>query len=245
MPQSSEPTQYMRLSPFLVLPVILAVAYNQAFLPPEICPLQDAMFFSIDGCDGTGKSTQMERFCQWLRSLGHDVVTCRDPGSTPLGEAIRTLLLDRHDLRIDRRSEMLLYMAARAQLVEEVIRPALAEGKTVLCDRFVLANVVYQGHGGGLDVATLWEVGRIATGGLVPDVTIVLDVSAEVAARRMDRPLDRMERQGDAFHARGRQGFLEEAAHSPGRTIVIDAGGSIDEVQSAIRSALQSLNPEP
>ena len=108
------------------------------------------MFFSIDGGDGTGKSTQIERFCAWLESLGREVVTCRDPGSTPLGEAVRELLLNRHDLSIHRRSEMLLYMAARAQLVEEVIRPALDEGKTVVSDRYLLANVVYQGHAGGL-----------------------------------------------------------------------------------------------
>ena len=151
------------------------------------------------------------------------MVACRDPGSTPLGEAVRGILLDRHDLHIDRRSEMLLYMAARAQMVEEVIRPALEQGKTVVSDRYLLANVVYQGHGGGLDVATLWEVGRVATGGLMPDLTIVLDVPAEVAAARMARPLDRMEQQGAAFHARVRQGFLAEAARSPEKIVVVDA----------------------
>ena len=118
---------------------------------------------------------------------------------------------------------MLLYMAARAQLVEEVIRPALAAGKTVVCDRYLLANVVYQGHAGGLNVADLWQVGRVATGGLMPDLTIVLDLPAAAAAARLDRPLDRMEQQGDAFHARVRQGFLDEAAHNPARIRVIDA----------------------
>ena len=193
------------------------------------------MFLSIDGGDGTGKSTQAELLGQWLRQQGHDVVTCRDPGSTPLGEAVRGILLDRHDLHIDRRSEMLLYMAARAQLVEEVIRPALEQGKTVLCDRYLLANVVYQGYGGGLDVATLWEVGRVATGGLMPDLTIVLDVPAEVAAARMARPLDRMEKQGEAFHARVRQGFLAEAARNPDKIVVVDAARSVEEVQEEIR----------
>ncbi len=173
------------------------------------------MFLSIDGGDGTGKSTQAELLAGWLRGRGHDVVACRDPGSTPLGEAVRKLLLDRHDLRIHRRSEMLLYMAARAQMVEEVIRPALAQGQTVISDRYLLANVVYQGHAGGLDVAMLWEVGRTSTGGLMPDLTIVLDVPSELAAARLARPLDRMEQQGSAFHARVRQGFLAEAARSP------------------------------
>jgi dTMP kinase len=197
------------------------------------------MFFSIDGGDGTGKSTQVALFCQWLGQQGREVVACRDPGSTPLGEAVRQLLLDRHDLPIDRRSEMLLYMAARAQLVEEIIRPALASGKTVVSDRYLLANVVYQGHAGGLDVATLWEVGRIATGGLLPDLTIVLDMPAEAAAKRLDRQPDRMELQGEAFHARVRAGFLAEAARQPDRIAVLSAAQSIEQVQAAIRRAAE------
>ena len=110
------------------------------------------MFLSIDGGDGTGKSTQIALLAEFLRQDGREVVVCRDPGSTRLGEAVRELLLSRTDLRIDRRAEMLLYMAARAQLTEELIRPALEQGKTVICDRYLLANVVYQGHAGGLDV---------------------------------------------------------------------------------------------
>ncbi len=199
------------------------------------------MFFSIDGGDGTGKSTQVELFCQWLRVCGHDVVTCRDPGSTPLGEAVRGLLLHRVDMRIDRTSEMLLYMAARAQLVREVIRPALGQGKTVVSDRYLLANVVYQGHAGGLDVATLWEVGRVATDGLLPDLTFLLDMPADTANARLDRKLDRMEQQGDAFHARVRQGFLDEAARRPERIVVIDASQTIEQVQKEIREAAKRL----
>jgi len=202
------------------------------------------MFLSIDGGDGTGKSTQTELLCQWLGQQGRAVVTCRDPGSTRLGEAVRNLLLDRHDLEIDRRSEMLLYMAARAQMVEEVIRPALEQGKTVVSDRYLLANVAYQGYGGGLDVATLWEVGRVATGGLMPDLTIVLDVPAEVAAARLARPLDRMEQQGAAFHARVREGFLAEAARRPERIIVVSAAGSVEQVQSEIRRIVRQIIDE-
>jgi dTMP kinase len=193
------------------------------------------MFLSIDGGDGTGKSTQLELLGQWLREHGHDLVACRDPGSTPLGEAIRGILLDRHDLHIHRRAEMLLYMAARAQMVEDVIRPALEQGKTVLCDRYLLANVVYQGYAGGLDIENLWEVGRAATGGLLPDLTIVLDVPPDVAASRMNRPLDRMEKQGDDFHARVREGFRTEAARKPNKIVLLSAVGSIDDVQAEIR----------
>jgi dTMP kinase len=193
------------------------------------------MFFSIDGGDGTGKSTQIERFCRWLESQGREVVTCRDPGSTPLGEAIRELLLNRHDLSIHRRSEMLLYMAARAQLVEEVIRPALKAGRTVVSDRYLLANVVYQGHAGGLDVDTLWQVGHTAIDHLAPDLTIVLDLPSEAAAARLSGELDRMEKQGAAFHGRVRQGFLEEAGRQA-HIAVVDASRSIEEVAAEIQA---------
>ncbi len=197
------------------------------------------MFISIDGGDGTGKSTQVTLLARWLAEQGRDVVTCRDPGSTRLGEAVREILLGRHDLAIDRTAEMLLYMAARAQMAHEVIRPALAAGKTVLADRYLLANVAYQGYGGGLDVAALWQVGAVATGGLMPELTIVLDVPPEVAASRLRRELDRMELQGDAFHARVREGFLREAAKQPGRIVVVGASGSVDEVHEAVRAALR------
>src|SRR5262245_13895560 len=125
------------------------------------------MFFSFDGIDGVGKSTQMRLFCDALRGAGYDVIDCRDPGSTTVGDAIREILLHGgENMSIGRRSEMLLYMAARAQLVDEVIRPALAAGKIVVSDRYLLANVVYQGHAGGLDTDAVRTVGRIATDGI-------------------------------------------------------------------------------
>ncbi len=200
----------------------------------------DGFFFSIDGCDGAGKSTQMDLFCDWLRGQGREVVVCRDPGSTPLGEAIREILLHREDVSIDRRAEMLLYMAARAQLVEETIRPALKQGKTVVSDRFLLANVVYQGHAGGLDVETLWRVGETAVAGVMPHLTLVLDVSREVAVKRMARPLDRMERQGEEFHRRVRDGFLVEAERSD-TIVVIDASRSIQAIQADMRLAAERV----
>jgi dTMP kinase len=198
------------------------------------------MFYSIDGGDGVGKSTQIGLFCEWLRKQGHEVATCRDPGSTNLGEAVRELLLNRHDLEIHRRAEMLLYMAARSQMVEEFIRPALAAGKTVVCDRYLLANVVYQGHGGGLDVETLWRVGEIAVGGLMPDLTIVLDMPAKSAVGRIGRELDRMEQQGEPFHARVREGFLIEAKRRK-NIVVINAAQSIEKVHADIREAVEEL----
>jgi dTMP kinase len=193
------------------------------------------MFFSFDGIDGVGKSTQVHRFVDALRTVGHDVVACRDPGSTPLGEQIRELLL-RHDehMSIARPSEMLLYMAARAQLVEEVIRPSLAAGRVVVSDRFVLANIVYQGHAGGLDPEAIRRVGHVATGGIEPDCTFLLDMPPELADSRMHRSLDRMEQQGPDYRRRLREGFLAEAARPDGRIHVIDASEPIDAVQAAI-----------
>ena len=195
------------------------------------------MFFSIDGIDGTGKSTQMRMLIDWLTEQGHDVVECRDPGSTGMGEAVRRLLLDHHDFEIHRRSEMLLYMAARAQLVEEVIRPALVAGKTVVSDRFLLANVVYQGHAGGLDIETLWNVGQVATDGVYPDRVFLLDMPVEVADQRMHRELDRMESQGDEFRQRLREGFRAEAARDRERIALIDAEQSVEDVHAAIIEA--------
>ncbi|HEX3996993.1 MAG TPA: dTMP kinase [Pirellulales bacterium] len=197
------------------------------------------MFYSFDGIDGGGKSTQLKLFCDWLTERGEQVVACRDPGSTPLGEAVRNLLLNRADLAIHRRSEMLLYMAARAQLVEEVIRPALAAGRTVVSDRFLLANVVYQGHAGGLDVEQLWRIGEATTAGIRPDLTFLLDMDPQAATNRIRRAPDRMESQGEEFRRRLRGGFLAEAARQPERIRRIDANRSIDEVQAEIRRATE------
>lgn len=198
------------------------------------------MFFSFDGLDGAGKTTQIDLFCEWLRDCGHDVARCQDPGSTSLGEQIRSILLG-HRVPISRTAEMLLFMAARAQLVDEVIRPALAGKKIVVSDRYLLANLVYQGHAGGLDVEAVRSVGRIATGGIMPDLVFVLDVSPETAASRIDRQRDRMESQGAEYDHRLRQGFLTEAAQDPQRIVVVDATRDVDAVHADIRGAAEKL----
>lgn len=200
------------------------------------------MFFSLDGVDGSGKSTQIGLFCSWLREAGREVVTCRDPGSSPLGEHIRDVLLNRHDLAMARRSEMLLYMAARAQLVDEVIRPALSRGAVVVSDRFLLANVVYQAHAGGLSPEEVWQVGRVATDGIQPDLTFVLDLEVAAANQRLDqqnRHRDRIESRGPDFLARVRQGYLKEAARDREHILVVDASQSAAEIQAAIRRAAE------
>jgi dTMP kinase len=197
------------------------------------------MFFSFDGIDGTGKSTQMDRFCQYLREAGHEVVTCRDPGSTPLGERLRELLLAHADYEIDMTSEMLIYMAARAQLVSEVIRPALQRGAYVVSDRYLLANVAYQGHGGGLDPAVIWSVGEVATGGCQPALTLLLDLDAQTAASRIDRQLDRLESRGLDYFEQVRQGFLLEAEQLGQRVAVINANQAADDVFAEVLAAVQ------
>ncbi len=201
----------------------------------------NAAFIALDGLDGTGKSTQQRLLCEWLRQQGHDVVACRDPGTTPLGERIRSVLLTRDGVAIDRRAEMLLYMAARAQLVAEVIEPALAAGKTVVSDRYLLANVVYQGHAGGLSVEEIWRVGQVATRGLLPKLVLLLDMPVEAAASRIRRARDRMEEQGDNFFHRVRQGFLAEAANDPQGIVVVNATDTIDQVQADIRAAVATI----
>ncbi len=205
------------------------------------------MFFSFDGIDGAGKSTQVRLFCDALRERGLEVVACRDPGSTPLGERVRELLLQSDaGTPIGVRGEMFLYMAARAQLVEEVIRPALESGKIVVSDRYVLANVVYQGHAGGLEPDVVREVGRIATGETLPDCVFLLDMAPGAAGERLTRPLDRMESQGDAYRKRLQEGFLAEARHWDGRVHVIDAARPIEMVQADIwRIASQKLGLSP
>jgi dTMP kinase len=206
-----------------------------AFKAGLLATVNETMFFSFDGIDGVGKSTQVCLFVEALRGRGFDVVECRDPGGTPLGEKVRELLLSCDaGTTIGRRSEMFLYMAARAQLVDEVIRPALAARKVVVSDRYVLANVVYQGHAGGLDPEAVRRVGRVATDGVEPDCVFVLDMSPEVADQRINRPRDRMEQQGDEYRERLRAGFLREAAASGGRIHVVDAGRDMEQVQAEI-----------
>ncbi|MFW6171422.1 MAG: dTMP kinase [Planctomycetota bacterium] len=196
------------------------------------------MFISFDGVDGAGKSTQIELFRQWLEQQQQRVEFCRDPGSTELGEILRGIVLENSDIPIDRTSEMLLYMASRAQLVKQVIRPALAAGKTVISDRFLLANVVYQGYAGGLDVGELWRVGEVAVGGLHPDVNLVLDLDVTAAQQRIERRLDRMEAQGSEFLERVRHGFLHEAQLDHERIIVINADRPVHAVQHEIRAVV-------
>jgi dTMP kinase len=204
------------------------------------------LFLSLDGLDGTGKSTQARLLAEWLRGQGKTVVECADPGGTPIGGIIRDLLLG-HRQEMAVTCEALLFMASRAQLTAEIIRPALAKGNVIVSDRYLLANVVYQGYGGGLDEEFLWQAGRLATGGLEPDLTIVLDLNVETAfARRKVGPADRVESRDTAYQARVRAGFLAEAMRRPEKIVVVDAAMSTAEIHERIcREVSRVLDKDP
>lgn len=203
-------------------------------------------FISLDGPDGGGKTTQAARLAAWLRDTGREVVTCRDPGGTALGDRLRAILLDRHDTPIGMRAEMLLYMASRAQLVEEVLAPALGAGKVVVSDRFLLANVVYQGLAGGLPAEQLWDVGQVATAGLLPDLTLLLDVPPDVALARMGGTRDRIEDRPESYRRAVREGFLRAAPSYPAPLVVIDATADPEAVfQHIQREVARALGGSP
>ncbi len=198
-------------------------------------------FICLDGIDGTGKSTQLGLLADRLRSLGHTVTTCTDPGGTDIGAKLREILLYGRQTQMSMRAESLMFMASRAELVERVIRPSLARGEVVISDRFLLANVVYQGHAGGLDPADLWTIGRFSTGGVEPDLTLVLDLPVGVArTRRKPTATDRVESRGDWYFQRVRDGFLFEVANWPDTHRVIDASGTVDRVHEEVFAQVRS-----
>ena len=205
-------------------------------------------FITFEGGEGCGKSTQIRILAERLRAAGKDVLLTREPGGTELAEKIRALVREESADPPNIRAETLLFLASRAQVVENVIRPALAAGRWVLCDRFADSTFAYQGYGRGLDLDEIKRINSFATGGLVPDRTVLLDVSPEVSAKRMrarevatNTDADRMEKAGDDFHARLKKGFLELAAAEPERFAVISADGGVEEVGEAVWNSLQHM----
>ncbi len=197
-------------------------------------------FIVLDGIDGTGKSTQTRLLTEWLNHQGVPAASCRDPGGTSLGNELRAILLERHG-SISLRAEALLFMASRAELVEESIRPLLNMPVVVISDRFLLANVVYQGHAGGLDPEEIRRIGQFSTNGIEPNITYVLDLPIEVAAERRGKASDRFEARDRDFQARIRQGFFEEARRQPDKIQIIDASPSIVELQHQLRERVRNL----
>ena len=197
-------------------------------------------FVVFDGPDGSGKSTQFRRFADAARGAGLEVVEVREPGGTPIGEKIRTILLDPANAEMTVRTEMLLYMASRAQLFTQRIEPALRAGALVLADRFVSSTLAYQGAAGGMDEDDIVAVGRVATGNHVPDLTVVFDVSTDVALSRLSPLLDRMEGKGREFHMKVRAGYLAQARRWPDRYAVVDSSVAPDAVTAALCTVVRA-----
>ena len=199
-------------------------------------------FITFEGGEGTGKSTQIKLLRQRLEASGHTVRVLREPGGTHAGEAIRFILLDTDSEGLSDRAELLLYEAARAQLVAEVIEPALSAGEVVLCDRFFDSTVAYQGHGRGLGLEMIDALNSIASAGMVPDRTLLLDIEvAEGLARATRCGADRLECEDMAFHERVRGGFLAIAQAEPERVRTVDATGTVEAVAQRVAAALADL----
>ena len=197
-------------------------------------------FISLEGLDGSGKTTLAKRLTNRLQSLGHMVIECRDPGGTALGLKLRELILNDTDTPISDLAQALIFMASRAEMVEQVIRPALDAGFIVIVDRFIDSTVVYQGHAGSQDVTALRRQCRWATGGLMPGLTLLLDLPVELATQRRASAQDRFESRDIDYHEKVRAGFLQEVAHDPERIHVLHAGCTIDELDEAAWTIVQS-----
>jgi len=213
-------------------------------------------FIVLDGPEGSGKSTQVERLVEWLRESGRQATAVRDPGSTPVSERIREVLLDSRLPEMDVRTEVFLYMASRAEMMARIVRPALEVGLVVVGDRFVSSTVAYQGIAGGLGPEAIENLGRIACGGIEPDLTVILDIDVRAGFRRIEGrkrkaqwdpqlalPFlrDRIESKGLEYHEKVREGFLRMARARPDRFTVVDASRPVDDVARAIQEAVKRV----
>jgi dTMP kinase len=200
-------------------------------------------FIALEGGDGAGKSTQAEALAEWIRAKGHEVVLTREPGATPMGKRLRSILLDVSSAGLSHRAEALLYAADRAEHIDTVVRPALERGAVVISDRYIDSSVAYQGAGRDLSPTEIARINRWATNGLVPHLTVLLDVAPETARERFTEAPDRLESEPAEFHARVRAGFLTLAAADAGRYLVVDAGQEPEAVTTVIRHRLDQVLP--
>lgn len=201
----------------------------------------NGIFITLEGPDGSGKSTQVENIKEFFTKAGRDVVVSREPGGTPISEKLRGIVLDADHSEMDDVTEMFIYVAARAQHVAEKIKPALESGAVVVCDRFVDSSIAYQGYGRGLG-DQVEEVNRYATSGLEPNVTFFMDLDPEIGRSRIGKDVrDRLEQQKMDFHYRVYEGYKALAAKYPERIMRIDAAKTIDEIKAEIETKLSSL----
>lgn len=210
---------------------------------PAQAPSPTGFFIAMEGGDGAGKSTQVEALAEWIRAKGHEVVVTREPGATPIGKRLRSILLDVSSAGLSNRAEALLYAADRAEHVDSVVRPALERGAIVISDRYIDSSVAYQGAGRDLSPTEIARINRWATDGLVPHLTVLLDVSPETARERFTEAPDRLESEPAEFHQRVRAGFLTLAAADPGRYLVVDAGQEPASVTTVVRHRLDQMLP--
>ncbi|MER8001858.1 dTMP kinase [Streptomyces sp. NPDC095613] len=210
---------------------------------PAQAPAATGFFIAVEGGDGAGKTTQVEALAEWIRAKGHEVVVTREPGATPVGKRLRSILLDVSSAGLSNRAEALLYAADRAEHVDSVVRPALERGAIVISDRYIDSSVAYQGAGRDLSPTEIARISRWATGGLVPHLTVLLDVSPETARERFTEAPDRLESEPAEFHQRVRSGFLTLAAADPTRYLVVDAGQEPAAVTTVVRHRLDQMLP--
>lgn len=211
-----------------------------------------ACFITFEGIEGCGKTTQLQLLAGTLSSRGHEVTVTREPGGCPIADRVREILLDAGNSAMTPMTELLLYAAARAQHVAEVVAPALDAGRIVLCDRFTDATVAYQGYGRELDQAVIAELNRLATGGVRPDLTVLVDCPVEVGLERAMARIngsqgareERFELESLQFHQRVREGYLKLAKQEPDRFIVVNGAGSIGETEAAIFATLLPKLPK-
>jgi len=199
-----------------------------------------ALFVTFEGPEGSGKTTQLPALADFLRQAGYDVLTTREPGGTSVGDQIRAVLLSKANTAMQLRTEILLFQASRAQLVEQVIRPHLDKGGVVLCDRYADSTMAYQGYGYQMDLQELDTIIRFATGGLKPDLTLLLDIDVETGLRRRDKDggVNRLDSYDLALHQRVREGYHQLARAEPHRWVVINAEQPPDAVQEEIRQVV-------
>ncbi len=204
--------------------------------------MPQGFFVTLEGIDGSGKTTQAELLAEGLRGQGYEVVLTRQPGGTALGQQLRALILS-PEHAVTPEAELFLYLADRSLHVAELIRPALAQGRVVICDRYTDSTLAYQGYGRGLQVALLRRLNDMATGGLAPDLTLVVDIPAEAARLDVTR-LDRLESAGDGFRARVAEGFRALAAEEPARVVLIDGLQEIESVRAQIAARVAERLPQ-
>lgn len=208
--------------------------------------IMKGIFITIEGGDGSGKSTQIDLLMSYFDEHGFKVLLTREPGGTPISEKIREVILDSNNVEMDNMTEVLLYAAARAQHVAEFIKPSIEQGKVVICDRFVDSSVVYQGYARGVGIDAVEDINSYATLGLIPDLTILLDLPPDLGLfrKKNQQALDRLELESDAFHLKVNEGYRLLAKRHQNRILTVDATKSIEDIHQIILEAIKTLLPK-